>query len=371
MFSSTGDWLAYESAAGDTAIVRKTAGGSAYTIHGRSAEFSMVALSPDGRWLASAGADYSLHIWEVATGKLAHGVPGQYTPSVLAFHPDGRRLAVNGGATDLASALQIWDIERRTLLPAPRIKHAISGLAFSKDGAYVAATSAGVEIFDAHRTSLVSRMDCATGSAFSPAFSPNNHLIAANCGGVITVWSIANGSEAFHFGAASDANNGPIAFSPDGRFLAAATASGVLVYDTVARRMGPTVTTTDFVTALAFNVSGEILAFGTRVRTPNPDQKQPILFVLDVRARRKVWSATAGEWVSELKFTRDGRALIAATGEDLHKSGTLTLFDAASGRAIRHLPVRVPSSVMPALSPNGEWFGFGWNSATSLWRLTY
>ncbi len=370
MFSNNGDWLAYESAAGDTAIVRKTAGGPAYTIHGRSAEFSMVALSPDGRWLASAGADYSVHIWEVATGKLAHGVPGQYTPTVLAFDFDGKRLAVNGGATDLASALQIWDIERRTLLPAPRVKHAISGLAFSKDGSYVAATSAGVEVFDARRTSPVSRMDCATGSAFSPAFSPNNRLLAANCGGVITVWAVANGAEAFHFGAASDANNGPISFSPDGRFLAAATATGVLVYDTVARRMGPNVTTSDLVTALAFDVNGEILAFGTRVRTPSADQKQSSLFVLDVRARRKVWATNAGQWVSELKFTRDGRALIAATGEDLHKSGSLTLYDAANGKTIRHLPIRVPSSVMPALSPNAEWFGFGWNSATSLWHLS-
>ncbi len=368
MFSNNGDWLAYESAAGDTAIVRKTVGGPAYTIHGRSAEFSMVALSPDGRWLASAGADYSVHIWEVATGKLAHGVPGQYTPTVLAFDSDGKRVAVNGGATDLASGLQIWDIERRTLLPAPRVKHAISGLAFSKDGAYIAVTSAGVEVFDARRTTPVSRMDCATGSAFSPAFSPNNRLLAANCGGVITVWSVANGSEAFQFGTASDANNGPISFSPDGRFLAAATATGVLVYDTIARRMGPNVTTSDLVTALAFNVNGEILAFGTRARTPTPDQKT--LFVLDIRARRKLWAANAGQWVSDLDFSHDGRTLIAANGEDLHKSGTLTLYDAANGKTIRRLPIRVPSSVMPALSPNGEWFGFGWNSATSLWHLS-
>ena len=186
MFSSTGDWLAYESAAGDTAIVRKTAGGPANTIHGRSAEFSMVALSPDGRWLASAGADYSLHIWDVQSGKLAHGIPGQYTPTVLAFDTDGKRVAVNGGSIDLASALQIWDIDRRALLPSPRIKHTISGLAFSKDGAYLAATSSGVEVFDARKTGLISRMDCTSGSAFSPAFSPNNRLLAANCGGVIT-----------------------------------------------------------------------------------------------------------------------------------------------------------------------------------------
>ena len=133
--------------------------------------------------------------------------------------------------------------------------------------------------------------------------------------------------------------------------------------------MGSNVTTSDLVTALAFNVNGEILAFGTRARTP--DQKQSTLFVLDVRARRKIWATNAGEWVSELKFSRDGRTLIAATGQDLHKTGALSVFEAGNGRVIRHLPMRVPSSVVPALSPNAEWFGYGWNSATSLWHLSY
>ncbi len=372
MFSTTGEWLAYESAAGDAAVVRKTAGGAPFTIHGRGAEFSMLALSPNGRWLATAGADFSVHLWDVESGKLAHGMAGQYTPSAVAFSPDGRHVAVNGGGTDLGSALQVWDIEAKTLVPAPRIKHALSGIAYSRDGAYMALSSAGVEVFETRSGGQAAKLDCpAEGAALSPVFSASGKSVAANCSGVVTVWSLAGAAELFHFGEASDANLGPAAFSPDGRYLAAAFANAVVVYDVAARKALPSLTTADPATALAFSANGEWLAFGTRLRTPKPDEKQTDLFLADMRTHRRVWSAAAGQWVSALKFVREGRELLVATGDDLHKTGSVTLFEAANGKVIRKLAVRVPSSVAPALSPNGEWLGYGWNSGTSLWRISY
>ncbi len=373
MFSVNGEWLAYESAAGDTAVVRKTVGGPAHTIHGRGAEFSMLALSPDGRWLASAGADFSVHIWDVESGKLAHGMAGQYTPSAVAFSPDGRRVAVNGGSTDLGSALQVWDIERRGQMAAPRVKHAVAGLAFSKDGEYLAASGDGsVELFDARSNGTMAKLDCAPGAVLFPAFSPSGKWLAANCSGVITVWSVAGAAELFHFGQRSDVNTGPVVFSPDGRYLAAASENGLVIYDVAARKILQSVTTGDPVTAITFNATGDGLAFGVRLRAPKPEEKPATLFLLDVRGRKKVWSSsTAGEWVSALKFTHDGRTLLAATGDDLHKAGALSLIEATNGKVLRKLPVRVPSSAAPVISPNGEWLGYGWNSATTLWRLFY
>ena len=325
VFSTTGDWLAYESSSGDTAIVRKTAGGAAHTIHGRSAEFSMLALSPDGRWLATTGADFSLHIWDVESGKLAHSISGQYTPTAIAFSPDGRHVAVNGGGTDLGSALQIWDIERRAQVAAPRIKHAISGLAFSRDDNYLAVSGPALEVFNAHTNESIGKMDCGSEIASSPLFSPNGKWVAANCGGVITAWSVATGAEQFHFGEASDANTGPISFSAGGRYLAAASATGITLYDVAARKVSQHAPTADPVTSLAFSANEELLAFGTRIRAiPNPETTpSATLFLLDVRTHRKVWSVVAGQWVSALKFGREGRTLLVTSGDDLHKAGAL------------------------------------------------
>jgi RNA polymerase sigma factor (sigma-70 family) len=52
-----------------------------------------LAFSPDGRWLASAGTDTDIYLWETATGKEVLRLPGHEAEvSTLAFAPDGRTL---------------------------------------------------------------------------------------------------------------------------------------------------------------------------------------------------------------------------------------------------------------------------------------
>jgi WD40 repeat protein len=158
--------------------------------------------------------------------------------------------------------------------------------------------------------------------------------------------------EAFHFGGASDANNGPILFSPDGRVLAAGSPTAITLYDLTERRIVQSLQTADPVSSLAFSVDGESLAVGGRQS----------LFMLNLRTHRKVWSTDLGQPVSALRFTKDGRALLVA-------SDSLTLFDTVSGKALRRLEAKVPDVPGTAFSPDGEWFGAGVDSSTQLWRL--
>ena len=67
-----------------------------------------VAFSPDGRTLATGGADPHVHVWDVGTGKLLHELEQNVGNGVWAldFSPDGSVLAMSGG--DPYASL--WDV---------------------------------------------------------------------------------------------------------------------------------------------------------------------------------------------------------------------------------------------------------------------
>jgi WD40 repeat protein len=146
--SGDGDPFAGPSAEGRPGTVRlwdAAAGKEKAVLSGHARAVRGLAFAPDGKTLASGGADRTVRLWDVSGDVPARGMTAQAVltgPSqpvvAVAFSPDGKTLAaaaadplgqLNGGE------VRLWDAATGRLKPTlVGHRRGLSGLAFTADG---------------------------------------------------------------------------------------------------------------------------------------------------------------------------------------------------------------------------------------------
>ena len=106
---------------------------------GHTGRVSAVAIAPDGTWLATAGDDGTVRIWDPATGQQRATLTGHTgAVSAVAIAPDGTWLATASGD----GTVRIWDPatgqQRATLTGHTG---AVSAVAIAPDGTWLATAS--------------------------------------------------------------------------------------------------------------------------------------------------------------------------------------------------------------------------------------
>lgn len=188
----------YLAAAGDDHVVRvwdARDGTILHRLEGHTGWVRACAFSPNGQLLATAGQDRRIYLWDPATGQAIRQLP--QTPAALAaiaFSPDGRTLAAGG----FEDRFRLFDVATGQVLHTVEASERdVRALTFSADGQLLAAAGTGgrIRIVALDGSAALRDLPGDGRTIQALAFRADGaQLASAGLGDAISLWDMASGS---------------------------------------------------------------------------------------------------------------------------------------------------------------------------------
>jgi RNA polymerase sigma factor (sigma-70 family) len=318
-----------------------------------SSSLRSLALSSDGRTLASADYWGLVRLWDTRSGEQRLELPAE-TATVVAFSPDGRTLATGYSgkgirlrrAADGKEVLALADLDSRCL-------------AFSPDGKTLAGADRQnqVVLCDTASGRITGRLKGLEHPVLAIAFSADGKAVAAgdsagrHRAGTVVVWERDSGKVRCRM---SDEEQGwvhGVAFSGDGKLLASATPYHVCLWDAHTGKR---------IQDLGHEATNAVAFVGARLVTGGEVQ------VWDTGKRERLRSLARGYNFAELAVvSRDGRLIASNAVYDER----IRLWDAETGKERLFGSGHLDQVRAVAFSPDSRWLatGSGGDGSVRVW----
>ncbi|MFB2917471.1 NB-ARC domain-containing protein [Aerosakkonema funiforme] len=291
-----------------------------------------VAITPDGKLLASGDVDGEIRLWQVASGQLiyTHHAHADWVFSV-AFSPDGKTLA----SASADQTIKLWDIsdldniqQSFTLNQEGEHRNWIRSIAFSPDGQTLASGSvdATVKLWDISTNKCLKTLRGHSKGIWSIAYSPDGQtLVSGSDDTTLKLWDI-NSGECLNTLTEHKFSVLSVAFSPDGKTIASSSLDRTAkLWDSSTGECQYTLTGQqghrDIIRSVGFSPDSKIVASGSADTTV------------------KVWDVSTGQCLNTLQghksciwslvFHPLGKTLISAADDR-----TLKLWDTRTGECL-------------------------------------